>query len=212
MLNKNSKGSTPKQDSIKAPRAAVEAAAAVAVELTEAADDKRRILMECVLEHYLKHHEAVLRKLQLAQQATIENFQEDAETNKEGDTHNIIEECQNTWEESIEDFIKAGISEDGLTQIDGVLLTIPKDIKEGYDALIKAETHLAKLISELGSDKYKEAFEEVGRIQCLPDAMSNLSQEEFKIMPASLKSNSEEEDDEDLKVYTRAGGANSLLS
>jgi hypothetical protein len=149
--------------------------------------DEKRKVMETVLEHYLKHHEAVLRKMQIAQQATKETYQE-IEQNEIN-----IDECHEDWEENIKSFINAAISEEGLTKIDDVLLTIPENIKESYDELIQAETHLVELLADLTSEKYQEAIEKSAKYR--------------------KKSIKEPEGDKSAKIYTRrAGGVNSIVS
>lgn len=94
--------------------------------------------MMCVMEHYVRHHEVVLKKLGHARDATISSIRE-IETlfeNIENDTVNAelkeIRKYENLWDAIINMFREAGVSEDDLTNIESVLGDIPRAIRKHY--------------------------------------------------------------------------------
>ncbi len=141
-------------------------------------------LMECALNHYVAHHKVVLRKLELAQKATLETIQEIGairerfQINSEIKEFQDIEDSRETWDENIEMFINVGVSEDGLEKIETILSAIPHAVKKNYDSLIQAES---SDLSTLDFESYKKAREAIQTIQQEPDLMSGLGPAEYEL-------------------------------
>ena len=151
-------------------------------------------IMALAMEHYLVHHQVVLKKLQHAQTATRQSFQEIERMpdQKRQTARTEIEKYDAFWKKTIDMFKSSGIAEEGLQQIEKVLTTIPRIIKKFYDALVRADAELLDLMRQIASDKYKKAYSVIYKLQSKPDMMSGLGPEEFepdhKIKTASMYS------------------------
>lgn len=140
-----------------------------------------------VMEHYIRHHEVVLRKLTHAHEATIASIQEIeammADLDDAARTHELAEvkKYDGLWLTIIDMFRGAGVSETELGKIEGVLTGIPHAIKTHYDALVEKDKVLMKMIEDLGAEKYRRAFELIRKAQSGTNPMSGLSSHEYDL-------------------------------
>lgn len=139
------------------------------------------------LEHYMRHHEVVLRKLRHAHEATVTSIREleamlhaVEEAAEHGDLAEV-RKYDGLWEGIINTFRHAGISEDELSRVEDVLLDIPRAIRVHYDELIRQDQTLQKMIADLGADKYKRAFAIIREAQSAINPMSGLPADEYDI-------------------------------
>ena len=136
-----------------------------------------REVITTVLDHYLKHHELILRKLVLAKQATemaIEKVKDLSETQDP-------KELSFIWDEVIEIFANCGVSEDELFTIDDVLGNIPRAIKEPYDELLEKDENVQKLSKVINREEYERALKIVEHVQSQQNPMSGLEPEDYEI-------------------------------
>lgn len=149
------------------------------------------MLMDLVLDHYIKHHAVVLKKLEHAQSATTQGLQE-VKSFVEGmanithtphsETPHSEDELQKydaLWDSIISIFRQSGISEDELTQIEQILLTTPKIIRKYYEVLTEQDKALQRLIEELNAPAYEQAMKVVSRVQAHPNPMTMLTPDEY---------------------------------
>lgn len=134
--------------------------------------------MACVMEHYIRHHEVVLKKLNHAHQATLDSISEleamMATLNRaDADIHEI-RKYDKLWAGIIELFRESGVSEDELNKIEKLLEEIPRVIHKHYEILLQKDKALLAMIEELGADKYRRAFDMIRQAQSGPNAMSGL--------------------------------------
>jgi hypothetical protein len=153
--------------------------------------DRAHELMSLVLEHYIKHHEVVFKKLHIAQEATVKSLQELEKMapglqSKSGNTIDDIRKYEHMWGAIIEMFKAHGATEDDLERIEHVLLAIPRAIKQHYDAIIEQDKALQKLIASLNTDEYKKAVAIINEVQSRPNPMSGLGPEEYKPAPSAV--------------------------
>ena len=141
-----------------------------------------------VMEHYIRHHEVVLRKLNHAHKATLDSIHEIEQMMAEledasAHAHELAEvrKYDGLWITIIDMFRQAGVSETELGKIEGVLTGIPRAIKIHYDALVAQDKVLLKMISDLGAEKYRRAFEMIREVQAQPNPMTGLSPYEYDI-------------------------------
>ena len=137
---------------------------------------KNKELISTVLEHYLKHHELVLKKLITVQKATqmsLEKIQLLSEATN-------ADEFDTIWDETIEMFRDCGISEDELFQIEDILNNIPKAIKENYQKMVDKDQSIQDLTKELDRDKYEQAMQSIKAAQDEPNPMTGLGPEEYE--------------------------------
>jgi hypothetical protein len=153
-------------------------------------DKASQEIMALVLDHYVKYHNVVLKKLQIAQEATAKSIGE-LKTLPEGqgaareqvgnlDDAEIYDEM---WGDIIRIFKSHGISEEDMKKIEAILLIIPRQIKAHYDAIMAEDRALQVLIRKLNSDEYKKAYEIVREVQIRQNPMSGLGPEEYDDVP-----------------------------
>ena len=73
----------------------------------------------------------------------------------------------------------AGLSENDLKKIESLLNDMPITIKRIYEILIKKDQKLQKLLRELQSDRYRDAFRMIENVQSKIDLLSGLEAKEF---------------------------------
>ena len=127
-----------------------------------ASDETMLVLME----HYLKHHEIVLKKLGHAQTATKMSVDE--------------ADISNMWNEIIAIFKDFGASEDDLFAIEGLLNEVPETIKAPYLDLMRQDESLQTLIADLKSDEYQNAKTQSQAVQSKPNPMSGLTSDDYE--------------------------------
>lgn len=142
-------------------------------------------LMELVLDHYVKHHGVVLRKLIHAQTATIQSLEEiDGATAKQEESLtdslrelHVVKRYEEMWAEILDLFRSCCLSEPELQKIENLLVTVPKIIRKYYELLVQQDKVLQALIEELQAEKYKRAFAAVDQVQARPNPMTGLTSE-----------------------------------
>ncbi|MCB9991382.1 MAG: hypothetical protein H6867_08385 [Rhodospirillales bacterium] len=143
-------------------------------------------LMTYVLDHYMKHYDAVLRKLGHAKSATRQSISDIHDENKapSGGDYNELKEIQayeGMWQKVIDLFACSGVSEDELQKIEIILNGLPHIIDKYYKVLVQQDEILQALIEELGAEKYQNAIARTKKIQSVPDLMSGLDPSEYDL-------------------------------
>jgi hypothetical protein len=142
--------------------------------------------MMCVMEHYVRHHEVVLKKLSHAREATLTSIREiealfaDVENARAHNELKEIRKYDKLWDSIIESFREAGISEDDLNNIESVLDDIPRAIRKHYELLLAQDKALQALIAQLADEKYQKAFALIKDVQGLSNPMTGLGPEEYE--------------------------------
>ena len=154
---------------------------------------KTESVMACVLEHYLKHYDIVLKKLSHARDATKQSIKEldeislNNEDSSDSDEDRVIVEAYDgMWDTVITQFRDAGATEEDLLKIEAVLEKIPRLIKKYYDTLVEQDALLQEIIKEIQAPKYAEAMKITKKIQGGTDMLSGLEPDEFEL-PDSVK-------------------------
>ncbi len=141
-------------------------------------------LMQVIMDHYVKHHEIVFKKLHFAQDATQKSIEEIRAVHKEiekSDNTNLIEfkGFDKMWCEIIELFAEEGLSQDDLFKIENIITTIPKDIKNHYDNLCQQDKSFLVLVESLNTAAYEKAQKIVFGVQDKPNPLSGLKREDY---------------------------------
>ena len=154
--------------------------------------DQAHLLMEVVLQHFVTHHKVVVRKLHVAQEATLKSLEElesrldDINSHSDAASLDNIRRYEHMWGQIIEMFKAHGATEQDLDRIEQVLLTIPRTIKKYYEVMIEQDRALKAMIASLDSDEYRKATAVINKVQSRPNPMSGLTRDDY---------------DEDLPVY-----------
>lgn len=166
-------------------------------------EEKLQDAMLCVLEHHVKHHQIVFRKLGHAQKATTQSIEEMQEIisrlRNESQSRELteIKKFDKLWQDVIELFENAGLSEEELFKIEDILLTIPKMIKKYYETLVVQDEILNKLSRELKDLDYDKSIKIVREVQDRPNPMTGLEPGIYDLETA--KTNIE------AKIFTSVG-------
>lgn len=134
-------------------------------------------LMQTVLEHYLKHHEIVLKKLIHAQKATEMSMQKLQQLSDNDSSSGNIDA---QWSDIIEIFRDFGANEDELFGIEELLGAVPTPIKEPYVELVENDQELQQLKAELKSDEYHKAREIVQKVQSEPNPITGMTADDYR--------------------------------
>ncbi|MCB1530787.1 MAG: hypothetical protein H6853_06460 [Rhodospirillales bacterium] len=146
-------------------------------------------VMKLVLDHYIKHHSVVLKKLQIAQEATAKNLEEIRGISgrlgaEEKDSPlDDARKYDDLWGSIISAFEEHGISEEDMKRIEDILLVIPRQIKVHYERIMEEDKALCRLIEKLNSPEYKKAYDIVKQVQAKENPMSHLGPEEYEDVP-----------------------------
>jgi hypothetical protein len=130
--------------------------------------DRDSEITALVFEHYIKHRDVVLRKIQHARSATHQSIQDyDGCEGRLKDSQEFknITKYDEFWHVIINMFKETNVSEEGLQRIEDILLSIPRRIKKYYDLLILNDRPLLQLMKEIAADKYKAAYKEIRKIK-----------------------------------------------
>jgi len=111
--------------------------------------------MDDVINHYITHHKTILKKLELAKNATLQSI----------DAAEGIKPFKTQWDDRIEEFNSAWVSEESLFEIEEVLSHMPDDVRPKYEMLVSSELELQSLITELGEFNYETSRKAVRKIQ-----------------------------------------------
>ncbi len=147
--------------------------------------EKAHELMACVMDHYVKHHKVVLKKLGHAHSATLKSIEEIDDIcvrysiRPDSAEFQEVRRYDKMWEEIIALFRQKGASEEDLLKIDEILTGIPQAIKHYYDLLVAQDRALKKLIAQLDFDRYREACTAIAQIQGGPNIMSGLLPQQY---------------------------------
>ncbi|MBL4805222.1 MAG: response regulator [Alphaproteobacteria bacterium] len=147
-------------------------------------EDESHKLTDVLLEHYLKHHEIVLSKLQFAQTATkncIEEVRQVHQRMKELDKGSLegFKDFDTMWQEIIGLFIEGGVSQEELFEIEKIITTIPKDIKKHYDELTQEDKEFMSLVQSLNTSAYHKARARVAELQAQPSPYNGKTSTDF---------------------------------
>ena len=137
-------------------------------------------IMSCVLEHYIKHHKVVTKKLNHARDATKISIKEAEQVKGSADAIRNFKRYDELWDQVILMFRDAGVSDEELERIEILLTTIPKMIKEHYEILVEQDKVLQELVEELKDERYERMKSLVKEIHSKPNMMSGLGPEEYK--------------------------------
>jgi len=141
--------------------------------------------MAVAFERHTLHRKILLKKLQHAQKATkqslqqINKWKEENPTGARPEDTLAIEEYDELWEMAIEIFENANIPATDLKRIEDILLTIPKLIKEYYDAIVRQDINLQHMIKVYASQKYHNALKIIEKISNDPSLMSAMTDRAF---------------------------------
>ncbi len=150
-----------------------------------AEEKKSHDVSALLLDHYMKHHEVVLKKLHFAKDATdlcLSQLKETADKLKAEDKKNISlkEEFEKMWSEILEQFVEGGVSEEDLIKIEGVIETIPSDIKAHYDNLSSKDQEFLDLVESMNVSAYKSAKALAHKAQSEPNILSGMTADDYK--------------------------------
>lgn len=148
-----------------------------------------------LLEHYLKHHEIVLAKLRFAQEATqiglsdIKKFHQNLK--KKEQDHALtpekdLKDFDIMWERIIRMFLKGGLSEQDLFDIERIVTQIPEDIKVHYDGLTQQDKDFLTRVEALNKMGYERAKQRVFNLQLLPSPLTGKSALDYHAEPARV--------------------------
>ena len=156
-------------------------------------EEEANSLTDTLLDHYLKHYEIVFSKLKVAQEAThkcMEEVREVYEKAKERDNTNVMQfkDFDKMWEDVLELFIKGGLAEEDIFEIEKLITVIPKDIRQHYDEISQQDKSFLALIESLNTAAYKKAKEKVVKLQAQPNPLNGRTSEDYDL---------EDDDDED---------------
>lgn len=133
-------------------------------------EEESHALTNILMEHYLRQHEIVLRKLHFAQDATktsinkIRNIHEKVKNTKEPQTSEL-KDFSSMWESIIKMFLQGGLSEQALHDIEKIITQIPDDIKQHYDDLTNSDKDFLSRMEQLNKSGYSEAKKRVMHLQ-----------------------------------------------
>lgn len=148
-------------------------------------NEETSALTSMLLDHYLKHHEIVLAKLRFAQDATktcideVRNVHEKIKSHDNTSIH-AFKDFDKMWEEVLDMFMKGGLSEDEMAEIEKMVTAMPKDIKKHYDALSIQDKTFLKLVESLNTNAYQKAKQKVSTLQAQPSPLSGRTSEDLK--------------------------------
>lgn len=144
--------------------------------MSDRTPDQNKALTTTVLEHYLKHHELVLKKLILVQKATQMSIDKLALLS----SATSPDEFDTIWDETIEMFKNCGISEEELFAIEDVLVKTPKSIKDHYQTMVDEDLSIQTLLKEIDREKYEQAMDAIKEVQGKSNPMTGLGPEEYE--------------------------------
>ncbi len=139
--------------------------------------EHNKALTTTVLDHYLKHHELVLKKLLLVQKATQISIEKLTRLASGASP----EEFDTIWDETIEMFKNCGVSEEELFAIEDVLVTIPKAIKDPYQTMIDEDDSVQALLKQINRQEYEKAMVAIKKVQSKTNPMSGLGPDEYEL-------------------------------
>ncbi len=144
-----------------------------------------KALTDTLLDHYFKHHEIVFKKLKIAQDATHHCIEEVRETYKkvrEKDNTNILgfKDFDKMWEDVLNLFVKGGLAEEDLFEIEKLVSVVPKDIRARYDIISQQDKSFLALVDSLNATAYKKAKERVVALQAQPNPYTGRTSADYK--------------------------------
>ena len=142
-------------------------------------------LTALLLDHYLKHHEVVLKKLHFAKDATnicVEQLRETTDKLKAEDKKDLSlkNEFEKMWAEILEQFVEGGIAEEDLAKIETVIETIPSDIKAHYNDLTSKDQEFLDLVESMNVSAYKAAKAMANKAQSKPNILSGMTAQDYQ--------------------------------
>lgn len=149
-------------------------------------------LTNMLLEHYIRHHEIVLTKLRFAQEATqmglseIKTLHQNIKQKQSTTPEKDLKDFDTMWERIIRMFLKGGLSEQDLFDIERIVTQIPEDIKVHYDGLTQKDKDFLTRVEALNKMGYERAKQRVFNLQLLPNPLTGKSALEYHSEPARI--------------------------
>lgn len=131
------------------------------------APEESQDMLNILFEHYIQHHEIVLKKLKLAQEATGKSEQENAA------------DADALWKEVIGLFANSGMSGEEMSKIEGMMKILPKDIETHFEELSQNDTELQKMEEALDQTGYERAHQTASDLQAQPNPLSGMKAEDY---------------------------------
>lgn len=143
-------------------------------------------MMSLAFDHYQKHRDVVLKKMEHARRASAECVHEVARLSeiaggKAGEELTQAGKYECVWNTTISVFEGSYVSEDTLKRIENLLSFLPLNIMKRYDSLVSADNALLNLIELISGEKYITALRVVGGLQSGACPLSGLNPDEFGI-------------------------------
>lgn len=159
----------------------------------QAEEEEAFSITNMLLDHYIKHNEIVLAKLRFAQEATktcISQLRDTYSKVKEEDDTSIREfkDFDTMWEEIITMFIKGGLSEEDIFNIEKTVLAIPDEIKTHYDDLSSQDKSFMNMLEAINEEAYKRAKDRVMQLHKTPNPLNGKTSEDYKISEETTQS------------------------
>ena len=138
-------------------------------------------MVQQLLGHYIAHHEAVLQKLKMAQNATAISIEDmrsgnTADKPQSSDVMQNAENFQSMWGDVIEMFVKGGVGEEDIFKIEKLVSSVPSDIKKHYDALQEQKADSP----EPDHESYRKAKDVAKEVQSKPNLMTGMTSTEYE--------------------------------
>lgn len=149
----------------------------------DSAEDEHA-LVKSLLGHYLQHQEAVLKKLEFAQDATLKSIQEirdvgeDLKTRDNTNLHDFSR-LETMWAEIIDLFVTGGLSEEDIFKIEGLITNIPEDVKAHYTDLTQQDKSFLTMIEAMNHDAYRKARGLAIQVQEAPNPMTGMTRNDY---------------------------------
>lgn len=163
-------------------------------------EEESNALTGMLMDHYLRHHEIVLTKLRFAQNATkesigeIKQIHEKIKTEKDS-KEDALQDFSSMWEKIIKMFVKGGLSEQALFDIEKIITQIPDDIKQHYNDLTSQDQAFLARMEKLNKSSYESAKKKVLTLQDEPNPITGKT-------PADYQAAITQENDEDEESGT----------
>lgn len=114
-------------------------------------DDRAEAVTKALMDDYIQKHKHVLKKLEVVKMATSDALRE-MESIKKIFNHDqltsMIEEYEESWQRNIQSFLKAGLTDKDLLEVEGIIARVPEFIKEKYEERMAKEPAFEAILSD----------------------------------------------------------------
>lgn len=127
-------------------------------------DDNVERITEALMDDYIRKHKHILRKLEIAKEATSDALKEMEAMKKifsNDQMTKMINEYEEAWQNNIQSYLKAGLTETDLENVEGMLLQIPAFIKEKYEEKLAKEPAFEASMSAEDKKRIYELIEKI---------------------------------------------------